>query len=251
MPKLPIVLQLYTVRDDAERDFSGTLGRVAEIGYAGVELAGYHGLSVRALKSRLDDLHLRVAGSHIALDTIEKETRKVVEENQALGNPYVVVPWLAEEYRNVDGFKAIAEKLNVLGDALRSSGLTLCYHNHDFEFRPLDNGQIGMDILLGETDPQLVKAELDTYWILHAGMDPVAFTRKHSGRVPLLHLKDRDTTDGSFAEVGTGDLPLDDLIAAADKIGTQYLVVEQDRTKRPALESAKISYDNLKARGYA
>jgi sugar phosphate isomerase/epimerase len=251
MPKLPIVLQLYTVRDAAEKDFAGTLSQVAQIGYAGVELAGYHGLPIRELKSRLDDLFLRVAGSHIALDRVANETEKVIEENLALGNPFVVVPWLPDNQRNLDSYKKIAATLNTLGDALRLNGLTLCYHNHDFEFRTLENGQTGMDILLGETDPHLVKAEIDTYWILHAGQDPVAFVRKHSGRVPLLHLKDRDKSDGSFAEIGTGDLPVDALITAASEIGTEYLVVEQDVCKRPPLESVKISYDNLKKLGYA
>jgi sugar phosphate isomerase/epimerase len=251
MPKLPIVLQLYTVRDMAERDFAGTLSQVARIGYAGVELAGYHGLPVRELKTILDDLALRAAGSHIALDRIETETESVIEENLTLGNPFVVVPWLPIERRNLDSYKQIAARLNDLGETMRISGLTLCYHNHDFEFRVLENGQTGLDILLGETDPLLVKAEVDTYWALHAGADPVAFIRNLPGRVPLLHLKDRDKSDGSFAEIGTGDLPTADLIAAANEIGTQYLVVEQDLCKRPTLESATISYDNLKAMGYA
>jgi len=251
MPKLPLILQLYTVRDVAEGDFPGTLSRIAQIGYAGVELAGYYGLSVRELKGKLDDLNLRVAGSHIALDRVENETEKVIEENLALGNPFVVVPYLTEDRRNLESYKKIAGTLNSLGDVLRANGLTLCYHNHDFEFKTLENGQTGMDILLGETDPQLVKAEIDTYWVLKAGKDPVSFVRSHSGRVPLLHLKDRDTTDGSFAEIGTGDLPLDQLITAAAEIGTQYLIVEQDQCKRPTLDSATLSYENLKAKGYA
>jgi sugar phosphate isomerase/epimerase len=97
----------------------------------------------------------------------------------------------------------------------------------------------------------LVKFEVDTYWVLVGGQDPVAFIRTHQGRIPLLHIKDRDTTDGSFAEVGTGDLPLDALVEAAPGVGADWLIVEQDQCKRPPLESVKISYDNLKARGYA
>jgi sugar phosphate isomerase/epimerase len=251
MPKLPIALQLYTVRDDAAQDFAGTLGKVAEIGYAGVELAGYNGMSIQDLKRRLDDLHLHVAGSHVGLDRLENEMSAVIEENLALGNPNVVVPYLGDDRRSVDGYKKTAEQLNGYGEALKSLGLTLAYHNHDFEFKPLENGQIGMDILLGETDPMLVKAEIDTYWVLFAGLDPVAYLKDKTGRVPLMHLKDRDKTDGSFAPVGTGDLPLDALITTAIEIGTDFLVVEQDTTKGPALEAVKLSYDNLKAKGYA
>ncbi len=251
MPKLPIALQLYTVRGDAAQDFSGTLGRVAEIGYAGVELAGYNGMSVRALKARLDDLHLSVAGSHVAIDRLESDMAQVVDENLTLGNTNVVVPYLGDDRRTVDGYKKTAAQLNGFGEALRSFGLTLAYHNHAFEFETLDGGQTGMDILLGETDPTLVKAEIDTYWVLKGGQDPVAFVQKLTGRVPLMHLKDRDTGDGSFAPLGTGDLPLDALVAAAAEIGTQYLIVEQDTTKGPAMDAVKFSYETMKAKGYA
>lgn len=252
MPKLPIALQLYTVRDDAAKDFAGTLKKVAEIGYAGVELAGYHGMPVRDLKARLDDLHLFVAGSHIGIDQIEGNLAQVVEDNLALRNRYVVVPFLSEERRrNADGYKKTAETLNTLGQSLLTYGLSLAYHNHNFEFALLENGQRGEDILLENTDPMLVQAEVDSYWVLTAGVDPVAFIKKHSGRVPLLHLKDRDKDDGSFAPLGIGDLPLDALIAAAHEIGTEYLVVEQDSCKQPPLEAVKISYDCLKERGVA
>lgn len=252
MPKLPIALQLYTVRDDAAKDFAGTLKKVAEIGYAGVELAGYHGMAVSDLKTQLDDLHLFVAGSHIGIDQIESNLKQVVEENLALGNRYVVVPYLSEERRQgADGYKKTAETLNTLGQSLQTYGLSLAYHNHNFEFAPLENGQRGEDILLENTDPMLVRAEVDSYWVLKAGVDPVAFIKHHSGRVPLLHLKDRDKGDGSFAPLGTGDLPLDALIAAAYEIGTEYLIVEQDSCKQPPLEAIKISYDCLKERGVA
>ena len=252
MPNLPIALQMYTVRDDAAKDFAGTIAEVAKIGFAGVELAGRGSLSVMELKSLLDNHHLQVCGSHVALDALEKDVAKVIEENLALGNPYVIVPYLGNEHRgSADAYKKVAASLNKFGETVRAHGLTLGYHNHDFEFKTLDNGQTGMDILLGETDPALVKAEVDTYWVLVAGLDPVAFIQKHSGRVPLLHIKDRDKTDGSFAEVGTGDLPLDALVAAAPGVGAQWLIVEQDVCKRPPLEAVKISYDNMKARGYA
>jgi sugar phosphate isomerase/epimerase len=252
MPKLPIALQLYTVREDAARDFAGTLDKVAEIGYAGVELAGYNGLSVRDLKARLDDLHLFVAGSHIGIERLESDLAQVVDENLTLGNRYIVVPYLSDDRRQgAEGYKKTAELLNGFGESLQSYGLTLAYHNHDFEFRPLEDGSRGEDILLENTDPGLVKAEVDTYWVLKAGADPVAFVRQHAGRVPLLHLKDRDKTDGSFAPIGTGDLPLDALIAAGGEIGTEYLIVEQDSCKQPPLEAVKLSYENLKAKGYA
>ena len=252
MPKLPIALQMYTLRDDAEKDFAGTIRKVAAIGYAAVELAGHGGLSVRELSGLLADNHLKVAGSHIALETLESDLPKVIEESQALGNRHVVVPYIGEDRRRTaDDYKKVAALLNTYGESLSRSGLTLCYHNHDFEFKPLDNGQMGEDILLENTDPLFVKAEVDSYWVLKAGHDPVAFIQKHSGRVPLLHLKDMDPADDSFAPVGTGKLPLDALIAAASAVGVEYLIVEQDICKGSAIEAVTISYNNLKAKGYA
>ena len=220
MPKLPIALQMYTVRDDAGRDFAGTVRQVAAIGYAGVELAGRGGLSVRELRDVLNETGLRVCGSHIGMDQMENNIGQVISENLEIGNSRVVVPYLADDRRQgADGYKKTAETLNGLGETLRTQGLTLCYHNHAFEFEPLEGGQFGLDVLLDNTDPMLVKAEVDTYWALVGGQDPVAFIQKHKGRVPLLHLKDRDTSDGSFAELGAGDLPLDALIAAAPEVG--------------------------------
>lgn len=252
MPKIPISLQLYTVRDEAAKDFPGTLRQVAEIGYAAVELAGHGGLTTRALKSLLDDLHLSVSGSHVTLDTLQADMRQVVDDALTLGNSHVVIPSLPEEHRaSPEAWAQTAETLSGLGETLQSFNLTLCYHNHDVELRPFESGELGLDILLAKTDPLWVKAEIDTYWLMVAGVDPVAYVRKHTGRVPLMHIKDRDPADGSFAEIGTGDMPLDALVQAADDIGTKYLVVEQDICRRPPLESVALSYANLKARGYA
>ena len=252
MPKIPISLQLYTVRDDIAKDFAGTLRQVADIGYAAVELAGHGDLTTRALKSLLDDLHLSVSGSHVGIDALEQNMQQVVNDALTLGNSHVVISSISEERRNsVDAWKQTAETLNGLGETLQSFNLTLCYHNHDFELKPLENGQLGLDFLWANTDPLWVKAEIDTYWVMVAGLDPVAYVRKHTGRVPLMHIKDRDPADGFFAEVGTGNLPLDALVQAADDIGTRYLVVEQDVCRRPPLESVALSYNNLKAKGYA
>jgi sugar phosphate isomerase/epimerase len=252
MPKIPIALQMYTLRDETARDFAGTIRRVAEIGYAAVELAGRGDLSVQELSRLLADTHLRMAGSHIGLEALEADLPKIIEENLALGNRYIVVPYLAEERRRTaDDYKRLAGTLNEVGGTLQASGLSLAYHNHDFEFQTMDNGQTGEDILLENTDPALVKAEVDTYWVLKAGHDPVAFLNAHKGRVPLIHLKDMDPADESFAPVGTGKLPLDALVAAAPEVGAEYLIVEQDVTKGPALEAVTLSYNNLKAKGYA
>jgi sugar phosphate isomerase/epimerase len=253
MAKLPIALQLYTVRDDAARDFTGTIAAVAGIGYGGVEIGGNTGgLSIRALKSLLDDHGLKIAGNHVGIDILEKELGRVIEDNLSLANHNVVVPWIAKERRqSAESYRQLAASLNEIGEAMRAHGLVLSYHNHDFEFAVLESGDIGLDVILQNTDPTLVKLELDTYWALVGGHNPVDFLKKHSGRISLVHIKDRDPGDGSFAEIGTGNLPLDEIVATAPSAGAAWLIVEQDVCKRPPLESARISYENLKARGYA
>jgi sugar phosphate isomerase/epimerase len=252
MPKIPIALQMYTLRNEAEEDFAGTIQKVAEIGYSAVELAGHGGLSVQKLSSLLADNYLKIAGSHVPFSEMENDLPRVIEENLSLGNRYVVVPSLPPERRkSVDDYQQIAEALNRYGESLQRSGMTLCYHNHDYEFESLENGLCGEDILLQLTDSQLVKAEVDAYWMLKAGQDPVAFLQKHPSRVPLLHLKDLDPSDGSFAPVGTGTLPLAALIDAAHSAGVEFLIVEQDICKGPALDAVALSYNNLKTIGYA
>lgn len=253
MPKLPIAVQLYTVRDDAAKDYAGTIKKVAEIGYTGVELAGHGGLSVPDLRILLENNNLKIAGSHIGLPVLQTELSKVIDENLELGNPNVVVPWLDPSLRgSSESFRTIAQQLNSYGEKLTSAGLSLAYHNHDFEFDPLDSGEYGLQILMEHTDPRYVSFEVDTYWVLAAGHDPVDFITKNRSRISLLHIKDRDRADGSFAEIGTGTLPLGGLVSQAEVSGkVQWLIVEQDVCKRPPFEAIAISFANLAERGYA
>jgi sugar phosphate isomerase/epimerase len=252
MAQPPIALQMYTVRDDAARDFIGTLREVAGIGYAGVEFAGTGGLSAAELRRLLDDLGLRVAGSHTALNELEGNLNAALDFSQAIGNTFVVCPWLPQERRgSADGYRALGDLLNRAGAACKERGLQLCYHNHDFEFQQFD-GQYGLDILYAATDPNLVQAELDTYWIKKAGVDPAAYIRQYAGRAPLIHLKDMAADEkGSFAEVGEGTQDWPSIFAASEAGGAQWYIVEQDTCPRPPLESIAISLRNLKRMGKA
>lgn len=248
MARIPIALQMYTLRNEAGRDFAGTLREVARIGYAGVELAGTGGLSAVELRRLLDELNLQVAGSHTPLEVLETNPNEALDFNQAIGSPFVVCPYLPEHRRKSAGdYHALAEVLNRIGAVCKERGLQFCYHNHDFEFQQF-NGQYGLDLLLGATDPQLVKAELDTYWAQKAGLDPAAYLRKYAGRCPLVHLKDM-TADASrtFAEVGEGTMDWPAIFAAAEAGGARWYIVEQDTCRRAPLESVAISLRNLKA----
>ncbi len=252
MSQLPVALQMYTVRDVAERDFLGTLRQVAQIGYAGVELAGTGGLSAPELKAALADLGLVAVGSHTPLHVLESDLADVIEFHQAIGCPHVIVPWVPLERRQtLDGWRQVAASLNRIGREVRQAGLYLCYHNHAFEFEPFD-GKFALDWLYELTDPDLVKAELDTYWMQYAGQDPAAYIRKYADRVGLLHLKDMEPGDERmFAEVGEGVLDWPAIFQAAEASAVRWYVVEQDRCRRPSVESARLSFENLKKMGKA
>jgi sugar phosphate isomerase/epimerase len=228
------------------------LRKVGEIGYAGVEFAGTGGLTAAELRRLLDDLSLRPAGSHTGLEQLETDINAALDFNEALGNRYVVCPYLPQERRaSADAYRALGEVLNRAGAACQERGLQLCYHNHDFEFQQFD-GQYALDILYSATDPKLVQAELDTYWIKKGGVDPAAYIRQYSGRCPLIHLKDiAPDAQGSFAEVGEGTQDWPAIFAASEAGGAQWYIVEQDRCQRPPLESISISLRNLRAMGKA
>lgn len=252
MSKIPVAVQLYTLRDETAKDFVGTLRKVAEIGYAGVEFAGYGDLTAKELKTLLDDLGLKAAGTHVGMDALGNDFNAVADFQLEIGNPFVVIPWLGEEFRRTaEEWKQTAAKMSAIGEKCVQRGLTLCYHNHSFEFARFD-GAYGLDLLYGNSDPKYLQAELDLYWVKKGGENPTAYIQKYAGRVPLLHVKDMaDDAEGSFAEVGTGILDWDAIFAAAPSAGTKWYIVEQDVCKRPCLESVEISFRNLQARGIA
>lgn len=247
-----ISVQLYTVRDLLAKDFAGTVKQIAQIGYKAVEMAGYGNLkSAAEAKKALDDAGLKVSGAHASIDLLEKDLEKVLDENQTLGNTNLVCPFLPENRRkDAAGWKQVAQSLNRIGRAVHERGMTFAYHNHSFEFQQFD-GKKGYDILWENTEPHLVKAEVDVYWVKHGGEDPVERINKLGDRVLLLHLKDMAAgADKKFAEVGTGILDFKAILAAAEKAGAQWGAVEQDNCyDTPPLEAIKTSLENLKKLG--
>ena len=242
-----IALQLYTVRERAANDFLGTLREVAGIGYRAVELAGYHGVPVRELRSALDDLGVRAMGAHVAIGRFETEPERVAAELRELGCDFAVVPVLpAERRRSGAEARSLAAACNRWGERFQAEGLTFAYHNHDFEFDALpgEDGRTLFDILLAETDPALVFFELDIYWAAHAGVDPLMLLERHAPRLPLLHLKDMSPgAERADAPVGTGTLAWEPLLATALP-GTRWYVVEQDNPS-DAIADVTTSFRNL------
>ncbi len=250
MANVPVALQLYTVREEAVRDFVGTLEQVAGIGYKGVELAGYGPLTPQALRAKLDALGMAVAGSHIALTRMETELPSVIRECQILGCPTLVCPFLPPERRTQAAYRDVATVLNQIGAAVHAEGLSLCYHNHAFEFETMIDGISAFDWLIANTDPALVRCELDAFWVRKAGHDPAIVLEKYAGRVPLVHLKDMTAdAEQTFAPVGAGSMDFSPIFAAAERGGVQWYIVEQDRADGSAIEAARTSWHNLRAMG--
>lgn len=252
MLNIGIGVQLYTVRELAAQDMPGTLKKVAEIGYRTVELAGYGNLkSAKDVKKALDDAGLKSPSGHWSIDILEKEFERIMEEAQLLEMTQVVMPFLPEARRkDAEGYKQTAKKLEEIASYFHGVGIELAYHNHAFEFEKFD-GKFGLDIILENTAPHLVKSELDVYWAAHAGVDPVALIDRLSDRIRLLHLKDMAPGDDKkFAPVGAGTLDFKSILAAADKHDVRWGFVEQDKTyDTPPLDALRMSLESLKKLG--
>ncbi|HVB03027.1 MAG TPA: sugar phosphate isomerase/epimerase [Chitinophagaceae bacterium] len=241
--KKKIGLQLYTVRDAMQKDPAGTLAKVAQIGYNEVEGATYsgtelyYGMDVKTFSGVLKTNGLNMPSSHYALGdgpnpakgTILNDWNKAVDDAAAMGQSYMVCAWLPEDVRkNLDGYRKVAEQLNKAGETCKKSGIQLCYHNHNFEFPEMD-GKVPYEVLLSSTDRNLVKMEMDMYWIVKAGFNPIKMFKEHPGRFVLWHIKDMDNTPRKFfTEVGSGIIDFKKIFAHAREAGMKYFFVEQD-----------------------
>ncbi|MEQ8469764.1 MAG: sugar phosphate isomerase/epimerase [Marinoscillum sp.] len=244
-----IGIGLYTVRDQMAKDPKGTLEKIAKIGYKKIEPFGFDGnkvfgLSAPEMNQICEDLGLKFISGHINPPVFSENWDAALEYMNIVGQKYAVWPWLPVEMRNIETYKKIAETLNQAGEKAKSAGIEVCYHNHDFEFDVID-GQVGLDILANETDPDLVKFELDLYWVSKAGKDQIEQFKKFKGRVPLWHVKDMaDTPEKGFAEVGEGTIDYKSIFEAKETSGMKHFFVEQDQSEDP-MKSIEISYKNL------
>ncbi|KRG14761.1 hypothetical protein ACA30_09945 [Virgibacillus soli] len=266
MKKFPIGVQPYTIREALTKDYRGAITKVAEIGYKGIELGPPpDGITISQQKELLTGLGLKVVGCHVGFNSLEIEVDKTVDYLNEMN---------AEKYATISAFFTSkedvlekAKQMNKIGEQFRKHGVTFLYHNHHWEFCKAD-GEYVLDILLRETDPELVQFEPDTYWIRRGGVDPVSYISKWNNRVPLLHIKDMklggEKVSGGmgegfidqselfnsgmkepFAEIGEGMLDFKAIANVAEQIGTKWLIVEQDASDRDPFESLKMSYDNL------
>jgi sugar phosphate isomerase/epimerase len=236
MAKIPIGLQLYSVRKDCENDLPGTLKAVAEMGYEGVDFAGYYGYDAKEIRTMLDDLGLKACGGHLGLNTLlGDELKRTVEFQRILGNKYLIVPGLPEERRNSrSAWLGTAKIFNEIAEKLEPEGMLTGYHNHSVEFTPMD-GELPWDTLFGNTRKEVVM-QIDTGNALHGGADPVPFLEKYPGRAITVHLKSYSSTNDK-ALIGEDEVRWDDVFRLCETTGdTEWYIVEQESYAYPPLE---------------
>ena len=242
-----IGLQLYTVRNELEKDFAGTLEKVSALGFLEVEFAGYFKHTPQEIKTILAHYKLSAPSAHISTAALRGNLQEEIEAAEAIGHQYLVCGYVpAEERRSLDDYKILVDLLNGAGERLKKVGIQFAYHNHDFEFMVLE-GKLPYDMILAGTDPQMVKMEMDLYWITKAGQDPLKYFSAHPGRFPLVHVKDMDSTPRHFfTEVGQGTIDFKKIFAAAQKAGVNHYFVEQDETPVSPFSSIDLSINYLR-----
>lgn len=236
-------VQLYTLRNRIEADLDGTLAAVAAIGYAEVELFQLHGLTPAAMRAKLDAAGLRAASSHYPIQAFRDGFDEALAGAGELGQALMVLPSIPSEERTPDGLARVADDLNRAGERARRAGLRVGYHNHDWELRPLADGRRPMDLLLDRADPELVDWQMDIFWTVHGGADPLAMLETYGHRVTSVHVKDR-TADGRMVDVGDGVIDFAAVLSEAASRSLLHAFVEHDQPG-DAVESVRRSYRHL------
>jgi sugar phosphate isomerase/epimerase len=242
----PIGIQLYTLRELFAADPMATLEKVAAIGYREVEYGGggYDKMDHAALRKTMDRLGLTSPSVHIGYDALASDFDGAVKMAKTLGADTVVLPWMAEAQRNAEGWKAAIANFSRWAEQLKKAGLGFAYHNHDFEFTVKPGGTSLFDTLVAETDPALVKIELDLFWTVAAGEDPKAIIRRLPGRIYAYHVKDR-TADGKMTSVGKGVIDFADIFTLNRTAGVKHFYVENDQSPAPYLPDIQTSFAAL------
>ncbi len=243
--RTPVALQLWSVREDVKRDFAAAVAEVAEIGYSGVELAGYGNLDAKGAKAALDAAGLKVAGMHVSYASLKNDTQSVIGDALALGARNVACSWWPPaHFVSAAACERIGEQLGEVGRALRPFGIRLGFHNHDSEFRIFD-GRPAMEWILGAAEPRNLFAEVDVYWAQFAGYSPAKFILDQGARVPLIHLKDK-------MELGQGPVGFAEIFTAADQVGAaEWFIVEQEEYSHAPMKSVRLCFEQMRAWGRA
>lgn len=257
-PAKTVGLQLYSLREQLPKDVRGTIVKVAQAGYKEVESYGYSakggfwGLNAKEFKSLLTENGLTMPSGHYGMDKFmidgnAEELKSYIEAANIMGSSYIVIPYLGESVRKTeDDWKKVATKLNEASVICKAGGLKLGYHNHNFEFEKVGN-TTGYEIMLSGTDPKAVQFEMDLYWVVRSGNDPLALFTAHPGRFPMWHVKDMDKADHTInTEVGSGTIDFKSIYKHAKLAGLKHLIMEQENFSKDPYVSIKQSADYIK-----
>jgi sugar phosphate isomerase/epimerase len=245
-----IGIQMYTVRDQLQTDFDGTVEKIARIGYKNLEFAGYYNHTPEQVRALLDRLQIVSRSSHIGAQLMRQDAAAQIKAAKTIGQDYITLPSYNFGKEGLVGWRKAVAEFNQWGAMCRDAGLRLAYHNHNFEFAPLE-GTTGYDVLVKETDPKLVDFELDIYWARFADQDPLALFAKYPGRFAMWHVKDMavNGTQKGMTPVGKGTIDFKSIFAHAGQSGMKYFFVEHDSAAQypgGSLASAQASYDYLR-----
>lgn len=273
---LPVALQMYSVRDELSKDYKATLEKVKSIGYDYAELAGFGGKSAEEIKKLYQNAGIQIISAHVGLGELLNDTEKTLSDYASLGCSFIALPWMEEERRpGHPKFEATVSDITAVAKAAKKYGITLLYHNHDFEFVRVD-GKYALDILYDTLPSDILQSEIDTCWVNFAGVEPAGYLKKFKGRAPVVHLKDftasdvaasetpydlimdnapkpatREQRSFEFQPLGYGKQNIASLLEAAEYVGAKYVVVEQDQSiRRTSLEDAALSRETLKKHGW-
>lgn len=253
MKTLPVALQVYSIREEACNDFKKAMQEVQKMGYDGVELAGFYGHSPEEIKNILNETGLTPISAHVPYDEFTKDLKGIVKAYSIIGCRYLVLPYLTEAYRyGTDGFQEVMLNIPIIAAACQKEGITLLYHNHDFEFDRTSSGEYVLDYMYQKHAKDVLEMELDTCWVRVAGEDPVQYLSKYAGRCPIVHLKDYNGSEPfEFKAVGHGIQDIPAILAQATLGGSEWVVVEQDgHTEHSAMEDARLSREYLRTLGW-
>ncbi|MFY7815569.1 MAG: sugar phosphate isomerase/epimerase family protein [Chryseobacterium taeanense] len=249
-----LAIQLYTIRDAISENLEKALEKLASLGFKELEIYGYNGTffgkSRNEFRALLHNLDLKVISSHHTTGILHNDKgtllnnwEKTVEDLHFIGSEYMVCSYLFPEERTVDNYKKLPGLFDKSGEITQKAGIQFAYHNHDFEFEKFDETQNIYDFILNNTSFDLVKMELDLYWISKAGIDPLVYFEKFPGRFPLWHVKDMKAGTKNFAEIGNGTIDFKRIFNAKEKAGLQHWFLEQDSSDKDMFESIRISRD--------
>lgn len=238
---MKIGIQLYTLREESQKDFMAVLDHVADCGYDGVEFAGYYGHSPKELREHLDRLGLICCSTHTGWEDVFGHPEETIAIHQTLGCSHVIVPWYT--LSSAADVHELAKKFNQVQSIYADNGMTLGYHNHSQEFQK-DNGKYWLEILAEEAPG--IELELDTFWSANGGADTRKFLLDYGSRISLIHLKDGN--ENGLQSIGEGDIDIQMILNTAKEIDAKWAIVENDDPKPDGFTDSKKSMDNLKSK---